>query len=359
MHVKSIIVVNDVLTRGGAERVLAELMNEWFGGGHKVTFISWMSDAFPDEYDLDIGINRINIKHRIKKGKFRQFLCLKELIQLLKKEKDVTVIAVLRSSMRIVAISSLFSKCRVVFSERADPKSTPVRLLERAERQVCFNMADACVFQTEEAMSFFSYRIQRKGIIIPNPINPLLPTMFQGRRRKVIVSACRLTPEKNLPMLLEAFKKFSDLFPEFTLEIYGRLLHDENEHYIRLCIERLGLSEKAKLMGFASDIYEKMKDCAMYVSTSNIEGISNSLMEALGMGLPTIATDCPAGGSRMLIQNGENGILIPMEDVDALYQGMKRIASDPVFAEKLSRNAYGIREKYRVDRIAAKWLEII
>lgn len=359
MQSKDIIVVNAFLTHGGAERVLAELMNEWSRCGHRVTFVSWFSDAFPDEYVLDGGINRIDIKHNSKSGKLRQLLCLKQMIPLLKEEKNATVIAMIGPSMRIAAATSLFTKCKIIFSERADPKSTPVKRSARAERLLYFNMADVCVFQTEEAKSFFSPQIQKKGVIIPNPINPSLPAMFEGKRRKVVVAVCRLTPEKNLPMLLKAFKKFSEHFPDFVLEIYGRSAHEKDERDVCLCIERLGLQEKARLMGFVSDVYERMKDCTMYVSSSNIEGISNSLMEAMGMGLPVIATDCPAGGSRMLIRNGENGILIPMGDTESLYQGMMNIASDQEFAKILSRNAYGIRETYKAETIARKWLEII
>lgn len=359
MQTKNIIVVNAFLTHGGAERVMTELMNEWNKRGHRVTFVSWMSDAFPDEYALDGGVNRIDVRHNNKSGKIRQLLCSKQMISLLRKEKNTTVIAMIDTSIRIVAFASIFSKCRIIFSERCDPKSTPEKWSARVERLLYFNMADVCVFQTEEAKSFFSPRIQKKGVIIPNPINPLLPTMFEGKRRKVVVAVCRLTPEKNIPMLLEAFKKFSKQFPDFILEIYGRSAHEKYEQDVRLCIERLRLQERTRLMGFVSNVYDKMKDCTMYVSSSDIEGISNSLMEAMGLGLPVIATDCPAGGSRMLIRNGENGILIPMGDVESLYQGMIRIASDQIFAKKLSLNAYGIREMFKAEKIAEKWLDII
>ena len=97
----------------------------------------------------------------------------------------------------------------------------------------------------------------------------------------------------------------------------------------------------------------------MYISTSNREGISNSMLEALGMGVPTIVTDCPVGGARMFVHTDENGILIPMEDVDALTAAMTRIADDPAYAERISRNATAIREELSSSHIASEWMKII
>lgn len=82
------------------------------------------------------------------------------------------------------------------------------------------------------------------------------------------------------------------------------------------------LQNSVFLPGFTEDIHGKMHDCAMYVCSSDYEGISNSMIEALGMGLPTISTDCPVGGAREMITDGENGMLIPVGDVEALCNAM-------------------------------------
>ena len=71
-------------------------------------------------------------------------------------------------------------------------------------------------------------------------------------------------------------------------------------------IQELGLGGSVKLPGFASNLPEEINKAAMYISTSNHEGISNSMLEALGMGIPTIVTDCPVGGSKMFVHTGDN-----------------------------------------------------
>ena len=67
----------------------------------------------------------------------------------------------------------------------------------------------------------------------------------------------------------------------------------------------------------------------MFVSSSDFEGISNSMLEALGMGLPVVVTDCPVGGARMVIKSGENGILVPVGDTQAMYEAMRSVLKDP------------------------------
>ena len=102
-----------------------------------------------------------------------------------------------------------------------------------------------------------------------------------------------------------------------------------------------------------------MNSSAIFVSSSDYEGISNSMLEALGMGVPTICTDCPIGGAREMISDGENGILVPVGDDNTLYLAMKKIIENPDFANKISNNAVRIRDQYPVRKIAEEWLKYI
>ena len=97
----------------------------------------------------------------------------------------------------------------------------------------------------------------------------------------------------------------------------------------------------------------------MYVSSSDFEGISNSMLEALGMGLPTVVTDCPVGGARMVINSGENGILVPVGDTKAMYEAMRSILKDPALAAKLSQEAIKVRDKFQLCKIAKRWLDVL
>ena len=80
----------------------------------------------------------------------------------------------------------------------------------------------------------------------------------------------------------------------------------------------------------------------------------NVLLEAMCMGMPCVSTDCPSGGPRELIENGVNGLLVPVGDVEALHRAMERMA-DPVFAKKMADAAYGIREELTSRDVFVSW----
>ena len=94
----------------------------------------------------------------------------------------------------------------------------------------------------------------------------------------------------------------------------------------------------------------------MFVTSSDWEGISNSLIEAMACGLPTIATDCIGGGAKAMIEDHVNGILVPMGDSDALCKAMCEIAENEELVKTLSENALKINETLNQDVIIQKWI---
>ena len=97
----------------------------------------------------------------------------------------------------------------------------------------------------------------------------------------------------------------------------------------------------------------------MFVSTSDFEGLSNSMLEAMAIGLPCVCTDCDGGGARMMIEDHVNGLLVPKGDVNAVYKAMKEIIEDKKLAEKISINASKLKDELSVDKIVDKWIEMI
>ena len=121
----------------------------------------------------------------------------------------------------------------------------------------------------------------------------------------------------------------------------------------------MACKNKIHILPAQKDIHSIIKDYAMFVSSSDFEGMSNSMLEAMAIGLPTICTDCPAGGARAVIKDHENGILVPVNDVQAMANAMKEIAGDSELAEKLSLNGTKLREELSVNKIVNQWMEII
>ncbi len=354
---KEIIIVTIALGNDGAERVLTNLANQWIKQGHKVTVIQTGAENYGCSYALSDQAEMINI---YAKNRFKPLRYLEEvysLVKILRQRPNATVVSFIVSSIFILAVSSFFVKNKIVVSERNNPKECPAGKLQQKLRDWAFCQADVCVYQTHEAMEMFPEKAQKKGIVIPNPINTNLPgKVEQYQRNKTILTACRLHPQKNLPMLIEAFHRLSAEHPEYSLVIYGQ--GSERESLERMIAER-GLTDRILMPGFSSDIHEKMRDAAMFVSSSDYEGISNSMLEALAMGIPTVVTDCPVGGARLMIQDGVNGVLVPVGDADAMYQGMKKVIEDADFAERIAVEAYKVRERYPIEKVSEMWIDLM
>ncbi len=353
---KEIIIVTIALGNDGAERVLTVLTNQWIEQGHKVTVVQTGADNYGCSYALSDKAEIINIKAKNRFKPLRYFEEIHNLTKILKSRPNAVVLSFIVSSIFILAVSSKFVKNKIVVSERNNPKECPAGKLQQKLRDWSFCQADVCVYQTDEAMAMFPKKAQKNGTVIPNPINTSLPgKVTQGQRNKTIITACRLHPQKNLPMLIEAFDKLQGEHPEYTLVIYGQ---GNEREMLEAMIKERGLEEKILMPGFASDIHEKMRDAAMFVSSSDYEGISNSMLEALAMGVPTVVTDCPVGGARLMIKNGVNGILVPVGDAEAMYRGMKKVIEEPEFAERISEEAFKVREQYPVEKVSRMWTDL-
>ena len=256
----------------------------------------------------------------------------------------------------IIALLALAAKglrTPLIFSERNDPKSDPKGKLLRMLRRWAYASSDGVVFQTHEAMEFFPAGIQRKSTVICNPVTENLPPRYAGVRDKRIVTCCRLNAQKNLDLLIDAFSDISESFGDYTLHIYG-----EGEERPRLeeKIARMGLSHKAFLEGYSNQIHQEIWKASMFVSSSDYEGISNAMLEAIAMGIPVVCTDCPAGGARETIRHGTNGLLVPVRDREKLAQAMIQVLEDPQLAESMGVAGEKLRDTIGKEAIAQQWI---
>lgn len=266
------------------------------------------------------------------------------------------VVAFLQPTVNIALLASEGLPNKVIISERADPARYQLNRYMPYFADKWYPKADMIVFQSESAQAYFQKEIIEKSTVIYNPLNPKLPKPYLGERRKTIVNFCRLTSQKNLPLLIDAFELFHQDYPEYILEIWGE---GEAEGDVRNYIAQKKLEDVIVLKPFDATLHEKIKDCTMFVSSSDYEGMSNSMLEALAIGIPTICTDCPAGGAKAIIQDYENGLLTPVGNVQALYKAMKKVVDAPELADKLSRNGAKLRDELSVDAIIQKWIDVL
>ncbi len=349
-----IIVVTRYLGNNGADRVTAELIEQW-SKDNSVFLWCMNGGKFKEHYPIPERIHVFDAQVSEREILFRLRIAFR-LISFLRKHPRAIVIAFLERASLILSLCRPFINNKIIFSERNDPDNSPPGRFRRFIRDQVFHAADFSVFQTRDAQRHFHTRIQEKSTIIPNPVNSQLPVRYTGEKRKVIIAACRLTPQKNIPMLLDAFAMFSMEYPEYTLEIYGRGMEEAS---LNKKIADLNMDGNVFLRGFVDNIYDVMNRSSIYVSSSNYEGISNSMLEAMALGLPVIVTDCPAGGAHMVIQDGVNGLLVPVRDTEAMYRAMKRVIEEPGLAQRLGDEACKVRERFAIERIAKEWLGVL
>lgn len=344
---KIVFVVPD-MAGGGTERVISLLANEYVKRGIETAILSFAGNQ--QAYPLDPRVETVSagepsggsLKVRLERLVFMR--------NYFKKNKGCHIFSFSTIGTGFIVLSTLFMKRRMLVSERTDPRSCD----HKPYRNFFYGFADSLVCQTQEAVDCFPPHLQKRACVIGNPVGADLPECFSGVRRKRIASAGRLEPVKNHEMLIEAFGIFSEAHPDYTLDIYGKgSLEETLKEYVR----EKGMDTRVVFHGFRSNVKEEIRDSSMFVLSSNYEGVSNSMIEALAMGLPVIATDCPIGGSRTYIEDGVNGLLVPVGNAVQMAEAMIKLADSPELSENLSANARKIRQKCSIEKIADQMLE--
>ena len=333
---------------GGSERVVAMLANEYVKRGYEVAILLFAGNQVV--YPLDERIEICSAGKVSGGNPFIQISRFFKMRRFFRKNKGCYIFSFSVNGSIFSVISAAGISHRFLVSERNDPS----RVSGQKLRDWAYRKAEKIVFQTEDMKQYFSEDIQKKSVIIPNPVSLNMPEPFQGERKKKIVSVGRLHPQKNHRLLLDAFAEFHKIYADYELHIFGI---GDLEDALKQQAKDLKIDEKVVFRGFSSDVHHEIWDSAMFVLSSDYEGISNSMIEALAMGVPVISTDCPVGGSRMYIEDGVSGILTPVGDKKALTEAMLKIAGSSEIARKFSENGVKIKEKYSLEKIANQFLK--
>lgn len=345
---KIVFVIPD-MPGGGTERVVALLANEYCRRGIETAILLFAGDetAYPLDERIEVvsvgGPSGGRIADRLKRlGRMRQYYARNKGCQ-------IWAFSVMGAVFSVIA--TFGQRHFFLVSERNDPN----RYDHKKIRNGAYRLADVVVCQTEDAVGGFPAGIVKKSAVVPNPVDIGSLQPYEGKRERRIAAVGRLEPQKNHKLLIQAFAAFAETHEDYTLDIYGK---GELEEELKRLAATLGVREQVRFRGFSGKVKEEINSAAMYVLSSDYEGISNSMLEALALGIPVIATDCPIGGSKMYIEDGVNGLLVPVGEKEALRAAMCRIADDEAFGAALGREGRKLRERNRVGQIADKFLAL-
>lgn len=340
---------------GGAERTVAYLSNYISKNKNDENIILSLSNEVFYEISNDVkfislGIpqNSNNVFNRLKYA----FLRLIKVRKTIRKLKPDVVICMLATTAKYLPKKRNY---KLICSERSNPLIVTDNKQIKLRNSVLQN-ADGIVFQTDRAKECFSKSIQEKGVVIQNAVgnNYVYKVESVKERKKTITAIGRLHKAKDYPTLIKAFSEVSKKYPDFTLEIFG----GGDKEPLQKLITELNIQDKIKFMGSREDAILEVSKSSCYVLSSIYEGMPNALMEAMAVGTPCVATDCPFGPSE-LIKDGENGLLVPVGDVEGLANAICKFIEDKEFAYKCSQNAIKILETNSIDIIAEKYYQYI
>ena len=397
------------LGAGGAERVMSLLANQFVKKGYEVEFVFLKKDIryYPLQQQVTITLanNECGSDSLTKK-----LLWMRRYI----KQQKPDVVFAFRISIYLVTLLSLIGiKVPVIASERIDPNYNSI--LEKILQRILLPLTDWFVVQTSAIKAYYPKFIQKKTDIIFNPVSEKVFEVNDERlmvngdglavKEKKIISVGRLHHQKNQKMMIEAFARVADDFPEWKLVIYGegperakleKLIAslNENDSYLntkvteelmvngdrlmvndeglmvngderlmvngdRLMVNDEGLmvNERILLPGRSEKVIEEMNKSEIFVFSSDYEGMSNAVVEAFCVGLPIITTK--VSGTEDFIKDGENGFLLDIGDTDGMVKAMRMLMSNEVLRRKMGEKNKMEADQFKIEHIFQQWKDVV
>jgi GalNAc-alpha-(1->4)-GalNAc-alpha-(1->3)-diNAcBac-PP-undecaprenol alpha-1,4-N-acetyl-D-galactosaminyltransferase len=347
------------LSSGGAERVISTLSNTLIDK-YEIVIITFIK-ATPF-YKLNNNVKVIPCKESIApptsifESLKLNYQLVKGVSKIIKSEKINVVIGFITSANIVATIAAKLNKIPSIISERNNPMIEDVPRFWVLLRNLVYPKADKLVLQTEGVKRFYSNKVKPNKItILPNPISTDLSSLLDGKTKKenIILTVGRLDKNKCHDLIINAFKNVKP--KGWKLLIAGT---GPKENDLKKLIKINDLQDSIKILGKVKDIHNYYNIAGIFVFASRTEGFPNALLEAMYFGIPTISTDCNFGPSE-IIDEGENGYLIPIGDQKKLEERLHTLISEEELRKKFSKNAKLSTKRFHSDAVVKNWDEAI
>jgi glycosyltransferase involved in cell wall biosynthesis len=360
MHALRIALFVPTLGGGGAERVVVTLGAAFVELGHAVDLVL-ISASGPYFGELHTAIRVVDL------GSARALRSLAPLMRYLRRAQPDLMFSTLGQANVVAILARALASPRTKLAVREtitlsafarNMDSTKEKFLNRLLPHA-YKRADVVIAPSHGVAADLRQLMGDHARIatIPNPIDaraihrlaqqdPSHPWCQPGRE-PLIVAVGRLTAQKDLPTLIAAFALVRAKRP-VRLLILGE---GEEKASLQRMIDERGLREHAQLAGFATNPFSFMQRAAAYVLSSRFEGLPNALLQALAVGAPVIATDCPSG-PREILDDGRWGRLVPIGDPQAMADAI--LATLETRPERIQLELF--EERYGAAKCARQYL---
>jgi glycosyltransferase involved in cell wall biosynthesis len=350
-----IALVISALSTGGAERVIVTLANCWAARGWRVTLITFEPAGTTPYYAVDprVALCQLGIASagsplwRAIRQNLRRIRALRHALRAAAPDLAISFLAKINV---LTVLASRGLGFPIVVSERNNPKRQRFRGSWSWLRQRLYGTAHCVVAPSRGVLESFSGKIRERGRVIPNPVD-LAPAARAQRGSGRLVAVGRLVHQKGFDLLLRAFARIAPEHPDWTLTIWGE---GEERAALEALSTELGLAPRVRLPGVTERPGQWVEAADVFVLSSRYESFGNVITEAMAAGLPVVAFDC-AWGPGDILRDGEDGLLVPPEDVDALAAAVRRLILDADLRARLGAAAALNVRRFARAAILAQW----
>lgn len=346
---------------GGIGRVTSMLANKISEEdyGIEVFTLSYVKDTRPDLYSISNKVKQLyfldsmnNMAKAMLKGGVKK---LKKILR----DNDIDVlIACGALFFPICVLACKGTRTKVICWEHTNPYHGTDYKFQLQMRKFGIKRSDLNVVLTKETARVYNQEFKVKNVLhIYNPIDEQIfdSSVNYNVKSKKIISVGRLSYPKYFEMAVEVAKEVLPQNPEWSWDIYGS---GELEEKILNLIKETGLEGRMNLMGQVNDLYDRYKNYSFMVMTSRYEGFPMTLLEGMGNGLPLVSFNIKTGPNE-IINNGENGFLIPAFDKKKMVNSINRLISDSELREKMSKKNIELRNMFSEKNIVDSWIDVL
>lgn len=358
----SLTLVISSLSRGGAERVMAELANEWAARDTNVTLIT-LEQRSAESYRLDARIGLVTLGltwdstslFGALRGNFRRLLAIRKAVAAAPARTVLSFED--RTNVAVLLATAGMGLHRIV-AERTDSRVHEIGRIWALLRRLTYPFADALVVQSELLRPWALRVMLGKPVVhvVPNPLRKSEECVagFQAPQGPYIAAVGRMVPSKGFDALLSAFAELAPEFPDWRLVIAG---DGDDRPRLENLARKLNIEERVLMPGWLEEPLVLLRKADIFVLSSRYEGFPNALLEAMSCGLAVVSTRCC--GAIDAITHDVDGLLIAPDDAAELAQATRRFMQDRALRERFGRNAYAASQRYRMGSVFGQWDRLV